>query len=134
MISNNGVFFGSPVTIDGSITATSYVGLPPLTATQTDQSGTYSAGVLYTNSNSYPVYEEVSVNVTGPSGQAGSDNYAQIFVNGLLADQNGVWNACNGVCGVKAIVPAGATFEVVLTHVDGGGRPSLAKWLEVALG
>lgn len=89
---------------------------------------TYAAGTTYTNTTGTMLTEEVGMNVTGSC--TGSDNYISYSVNGVAGYANGVWNQCSGGAGVSFTVPPAGTFEVVLTHVDGGGTPSLGSWVE----
>lgn len=92
---------------------------------------TYSTGTLYTNNQSYPITEYITMNTSGGAGQTGSDNYMSVYLQGQIVCQNGTWNITNGYAGCPGIkVAPGWQFMVVLTHVDGGGTPSISAWYE----
>ena len=93
---------------------------------------TYASGGSYTNLGTVPVIEEVGlIAIGGPC--TGADSTLIYEVNYGTWAGNGVYNNCQGEASVTFIVPIGATFVVLATHLDGGGSAAIASWYESTL-
>ena len=125
MISNNGVFFGT-------ITASTYIGLPRISSVRTSKTGIYLSGVLYTNSSASAVYEEITM--AGPgTGSTGSDYLLSTTIGGVAGPSATITNDSYGYQSVGFWVPAGNTFSATVAKVSGGaGAPTINKWTEVS--
>ena len=101
------------VTVTGSLTAGSYVGVPSVGVGQTWQAVTRISGTTYTNSTGKPImvnaFDGYSANLTGYQ-------TLQITVDGVTVATNRQYLATeNGSCFVSAIVPSGSSYVVTIS-------------------
>lgn len=103
---------GSTLTVTGS----------SLFSTVSNVGGSRVSGTTYTNSTGKPMFVMVSTGAN-PEGAA---TVMAAFINGTQVFTTG-GSAVDDITGVSFIVPAGATYKVVLS-----GEVSIASWFEIS--
>ena len=98
------------VTVTGSLTAGTYVGVQSIGVGQTWQSVTRTSGVTYTNSTGKPIFVNVLVNVNNTSGTGATITVDGVLVSTTLGAASGIGMAQNVT--QSAIVPNGSTYVI----------------------